>query len=301
MEWLTHRLMNEWKKGRSKKGHVELLTSVQLTGVGLVFLHDLSDLLSFQRRVENLVQPGVSLPAVDKVHELVQRDKRLPLGATGAKTKGCSEFVLSLRWRETVESECSPGSRYKRVPRFKNSIQQGSTSLPRWSLRTFPQRCFVSRVGGRGCPGISGRLPMWNHQAWVLQTGGGKKRRMSRDGGEGRDPRGSNTGSAMEQLPACSSAQTASTRLTWQCQAPVTLVSLCGRMCFTISAAGGARTQRCWEITLQWKNQYCQKNNKCEFKLKSKEKFDRLGRLKKYCFTLLKQNNKLDVIFFFLQ
>lgn len=95
--------MNERKEG-AKKGHVELLTSVQLTGVGLVFLHDLSDLLSFQRRVENLVQPGVSLPAVDKVHELVQRDKRLPLGATGAETKGCSEFVLSLRWRETVMS-----------------------------------------------------------------------------------------------------------------------------------------------------------------------------------------------------
>lgn len=46
-------------------------TSLQLAGVGLVFLHDLSDLVSFQRGVEHLVQPGVSLPAVDEFHELV--------------------------------------------------------------------------------------------------------------------------------------------------------------------------------------------------------------------------------------
>lgn len=77
--------MAELQFAQDGRGHVESLTSVQLTGVGLVFLHDLSDLLPFQRRVKNLVQPGVSLPAVDEVHELVQRDERLPLGATGAK------------------------------------------------------------------------------------------------------------------------------------------------------------------------------------------------------------------------
>lgn len=82
------------KKERKKKdlprrrrleGDRQFLTSFQLIGVGLVLLHDLSDLLSFQRRVENLVQPGVSLPAVDEVHELVQRDEGLPLGAPGAE------------------------------------------------------------------------------------------------------------------------------------------------------------------------------------------------------------------------
>lgn len=73
------------------------LTSLQLAGVGLVFLHDLSDLLSFQRGVEHLVQPGVSLPTVDEVHELVQRDEWFPLGATGAKKKGRGVFVLLLR------------------------------------------------------------------------------------------------------------------------------------------------------------------------------------------------------------
>lgn len=62
-------------------------TSLQLADVGLVSLHDLSDLLPFQWRVQHLVQPGVSLPAVDEVHELVQRDEGLPLGATGAKRK----------------------------------------------------------------------------------------------------------------------------------------------------------------------------------------------------------------------
>lgn len=46
----------------------ELPTSLQLAGVGLIFLHDLSDLLPFQRGVQHLVQPGVSLPAVDEVH-----------------------------------------------------------------------------------------------------------------------------------------------------------------------------------------------------------------------------------------
>lgn len=96
------------KERKEQDTHVEPLTSVQLTGVGLVFLHDLSDLLSFQRRVENLVQPGVSLPAVDEVHELVQRDERLPLGATGAKEKGRSVFVLLLQWREIVMSPNVP-------------------------------------------------------------------------------------------------------------------------------------------------------------------------------------------------
>lgn len=63
------------------------LTSVQLAGVSLIFLHDLSDLLSFQRGVQHLVQSGVSLPAVDEVHQLVQRDEWLPLGATERKRK----------------------------------------------------------------------------------------------------------------------------------------------------------------------------------------------------------------------
>lgn len=86
------------------------LTSFQLTGVGLVFLHDLSDLLSFQRRVENLVQPGVSLPAVDEVHELVQRDERLPLGATGAKEIRTVSVLLLLWWRQIVMSANALGN-----------------------------------------------------------------------------------------------------------------------------------------------------------------------------------------------
>lgn len=36
---------------------------------------------------------------------------------------------------------------------------------------TFPQRCFVSQAVDRGCPETSGRLPTWNHLAWVLRTG----------------------------------------------------------------------------------------------------------------------------------
>lgn len=72
------------KKSRTKKRG----TSLQLAGVGLVFLHDLSDLLPFQRGVQHLVQPGVSLPAVDEFHELVQRDKWLPLGAAAAERNG---------------------------------------------------------------------------------------------------------------------------------------------------------------------------------------------------------------------
>lgn len=84
---------------------VKPLTSFQLTGVGLVLLHDLSDLLSFQRGVEHLVQPGVSLPAVDEVHELVQRDERLPLGATGAKEIG----TLSVCIVTAVTSDCYEG------------------------------------------------------------------------------------------------------------------------------------------------------------------------------------------------
>lgn len=73
------------------------LTSLQLAAVGLVFLHDLSDLLSFQRGVQHLVQPGVSLPAVDEVHQLVQRDERLPLGAAGAKRREVCALVSELQ------------------------------------------------------------------------------------------------------------------------------------------------------------------------------------------------------------
>lgn len=62
-------------------------TSLQLAGVGLVFLHDLPDLVPLQRRVQHLVEPGVALPAVDEIHELVQRDKGLPLGAAAAERK----------------------------------------------------------------------------------------------------------------------------------------------------------------------------------------------------------------------
>lgn len=68
-----------------KTGFKKKRTSFQLAGVGLVFLHDLSDLLSFQRGVEHLVQPGVSLPAVEEFHELVQGDEWLPLGAAAAE------------------------------------------------------------------------------------------------------------------------------------------------------------------------------------------------------------------------
>lgn len=88
----------KWKITVSKT-HSKLRTSLQLADVGLIFLHDLSDLLSFQRGVQHLVQSGVSLPAVDEVHELVQRDEWLPLGATGAKKKVHRVCVWSLRYR----------------------------------------------------------------------------------------------------------------------------------------------------------------------------------------------------------
>lgn len=78
-------LTERFKKITLRK--TQLLTSLQLAGVGLIFLHDLSDLLSFQWGVQHLIQSGVTLPAVDKVHQLVQRNERLPLGATGARRK----------------------------------------------------------------------------------------------------------------------------------------------------------------------------------------------------------------------
>lgn len=111
-------------------------TSVQLAGVGLVFFHDLPDLVSLQRRVQHLVQPGVSLPTVDEFHELVQGDEGLPLGAAAAERKA------AFRTLEELRSECK---------------REGGKKKGRWM--TFPQRCFGSQAGGRGCPGISGRPP----------------------------------------------------------------------------------------------------------------------------------------------
>lgn len=75
------------KRNGNEKTQTNTLTSLQLAGVGLIFLHDLSDLFPLQRGVQYLVQSGVSLPAVDEVHQLVQRDERFPLGATEAKRK----------------------------------------------------------------------------------------------------------------------------------------------------------------------------------------------------------------------
>lgn len=63
----------------------ELLTSLQLAGVGLIFLHDLSNLLTLQWGVQHLIQPGVSLHVVDEVHELVQREEWFPLRAAGGE------------------------------------------------------------------------------------------------------------------------------------------------------------------------------------------------------------------------
>lgn len=73
--------------GRKRK-----ITSLQLAGVGLVFLHDLPDLVSLQWRVEHLVQPRVSLPPVDELHELVQGDEELPLGAAAEEQRGGTAF-----------------------------------------------------------------------------------------------------------------------------------------------------------------------------------------------------------------
>lgn len=84
----------EKRKISVSKTHSKLRTSLQLADVGLIFLHDLSDLLSFQRGVQHLVQSGVSLPAVDEVHELVQRDEWLPLGATGAEKKSTPSVCM---------------------------------------------------------------------------------------------------------------------------------------------------------------------------------------------------------------
>lgn len=70
--------------------NLTLLTSVQPAGIGLIFPNDLSNLVFLQRRVQDLVQPGVPLRVVDEVHELVQRDKGLPLGAAEAKRQ---EFI----------------------------------------------------------------------------------------------------------------------------------------------------------------------------------------------------------------
>lgn len=73
------------------------MTSLQLACVGLVFLHDLPDLLPFQRRVQHLVQPGIPLPVVDEVHKLIQGDERLPLGAawSAEKRDGLSTTLLT--------------------------------------------------------------------------------------------------------------------------------------------------------------------------------------------------------------
>lgn len=85
-------------------------TSVQLAGVGLVFFHDLPDLVSLQRRVQHLVQPGVSLPTVDEFHELVQGDEGLPLGAAAAERKA------AFRTLEELRSECKrEGGKKKRA------------------------------------------------------------------------------------------------------------------------------------------------------------------------------------------
>lgn len=54
--------------------------------------------------------------------------------------------------------------------RRKHNGQKHAISVA-YVSHTFPQRCFVSRAGDRGCPETSGRLPTWNHLAWVLRTG----------------------------------------------------------------------------------------------------------------------------------
>lgn len=77
---------------RGGGGRKRKITSLQLAGVGLVFLHDLPDLVSLQRRVEHLVQPRVSLPPVDELHELVQGDEELPLGAAAEEQRGGTAF-----------------------------------------------------------------------------------------------------------------------------------------------------------------------------------------------------------------
>ena len=59
------------------------ITSLQLASVALVFLHQLSDLLSLQRRIEDLVETRVSLTTVYKVCQLIQGEEGLPLRTTG--------------------------------------------------------------------------------------------------------------------------------------------------------------------------------------------------------------------------
>lgn len=78
-------------------------TSLQLASVGLVLLHDLPDLVPLQRRVQHLVQPRVSLPAVEEFHELVQRDEGLPLGAAAAEGKAAFRAPEDMRneWKQT--------------------------------------------------------------------------------------------------------------------------------------------------------------------------------------------------------
>ena len=121
-----HTLSLTGLRSKQEDRHV---TSLQLAGVGLVSLHELSDLLFLQRRVQNLVQSGVSLLAVDEVHELVQRDERLPLRATAAGERHRHEFrgkdTSFKSWRITVR-------------RVKGS-------------HTFAPGCSGSRAGDRGC------------------------------------------------------------------------------------------------------------------------------------------------------